>query len=202
MSNYSPINQPQTPMNNLWISLPNFIRTTSWRATTCVSLCLTPIAGAFVVGCADAQNAKHTLHQTQAQQTQSFKPLTGFYAPNEAAIQGQKNALLHFMSQKWQLKSINHIPVGHPVVLDLREFAKGRGFAFTDCDEIFFEFDTQKILGGSLSVVNIERKIGECAHNMGDDIMRILGDLHSFHHQNGVLTFISLKDKIELVPTK
>lgn len=157
-----------------------------------------------MVGCADTQNAKHAqpLHQTHSQETQPFKTLAGFYAPSEVAIEGQKNALVHFIAQKWQLKSINHIPVAHPVTLDLREFPLSKGYAFTECDEIFLEFDTSKILGGALSIINIERKIGECSHNAGDDMMRILGDLHSFHHQNGVLTLISLKDKIELVPAK
>lgn len=85
------------------------------------------------------------------------------------------------------------------VIVDLTNFAKSQGMAYTDCDEIFFEMDTQKILSGSLMTVNLERKMTNCTHNLGDDVMRILGDLHSFSHQDGILTLISLKDKIELV---
>lgn len=182
-------------MNTLWTNLPQFLRTATWRATTCVSLCLPMMNG---LGCADTQNTKplHSLHHTPEA---TLTPLATFTAPNQVVIQGQKNALMHFMAKKWQLKSINHIPVGRMVIVDLTNFAKSQGMAYTDCDEIFFEMDTQKILSGSLMTVNLERKMTNCTHNLGDDVMRILGDLHSFSHQDGILTLISLKDKIELV---
>lgn len=182
-------------MNNLWTNLPHFLRTASWRATTCVSLCL-PMMG--VVSCADTQNTKQ-INAIHHPSEPAFQPLATFTAPNQVVIQGQKNALIHFMAKKWQLKSINHIPAGKQVIIDLSRFAQSQGFAYTDCDEIFFEMDTQKILSGALSTINLERKMKDCTHDVGDDIMRILGDLHSFSHQDGVLTLISLKDKIELV---
>lgn len=186
-------------MKRLWTNLPHFLRTTSWRATTCcVSLCLVPTVGVFVSSCTDSQNTKqiHALHHAP---DTSFAPLPTLSTPNQVVIQGQQNALMHFMARKWQLKSINHIPVGKDVIIDLTHFAKAQGHAHTDCDEIFFEFDISKALVGKLTTINLERKIHECTHDVGDDVMRILGDLHSFSHHDNILTLISLKDKIELV---
>lgn len=185
-------------MNHLWTNLPHFLRTASWRATTCASLCLVPMMGGFVAGCADTQNAKQ-IHAIQHPSEPEFSPLATFTAPNQVVIQGQKNALIHFMAKKWRLKNINHIPVGQEVIVDLSHFTQSTGMVHTDCDEIFFEMDTQKVLSGSLSTISLERKMKDCTHDLGDDIMRILGDLHSFSHKDGVLTLISLKDKVELV---
>lgn len=169
----------------------------SWRATTYASLCLVPFVGLVVTSCADTQNTKqmYAVHQSSANLT----PLPSLSDPSQAVIKGQQNALLHFMARKWQLKSINHIPTAQDVVIDLTNFAHATGQAHTDCDEIVFEFDASKVLSGKLSVLSLERKLHDCTHNMGDDLMRILGDLHSFSHQGDVLTLISLKDTMELV---
>ena len=194
------LSHKKTPIMNSksWTNLSHFLRTASWRATTCASLCLVPMMGVFTTGCADTQGAK-PMHAIQRPSEPAFQPLLTFTAPNQVVVQGQKNALIHFMEKKWRLKNINHIPVGKQVIVDLQQFSQSKGFAYTDCDEIFFEMDTQKALSGTLSIINLERKMKDCTHDIGDDVMRILGDLHSFSHQDGVLTLISLKDKIELV---
>ena len=189
-------------MKTLWTQLPTFLRTTSWRTATCVSL-IFPMTGVYLTGCVDGQNV--AVSQSQALQQNdnvTFKPLATIYDHNHGINEGQKNALIHFIAKRWQIKSINHIPVAHDIIVDLSEFSSNKGYAYTDCDKIFFELDTQKIMNGGLSVINIERQMNNCSHNVGDDIMRLFGDLHSFYHQDGTLTLLSLKDKIELVPSK
>lgn len=190
-------------MKTLWTHLPTFLRTTSWRAATCVSLAL-PMAGVLLTGCMDGQNTQSPTQTRALQQTENttFKPFATIYDPNHGISEGQKNALIHFIAKRWQVKSINHIPVAHDIIIDLSEFASNKGYAYTDCDKIFFELDTSKIMAGGLSVTNIERNMDNCSHNTGDDVMRLFGDLHSFYHQNGALTLLSLKDKIELMPSK
>lgn len=188
-------------MNRSRTNLAQLLRTASWKKTTNIWR-FVPLVGVMSValsGCADTQNPKH-LHAVHHTPNMSFQPLPTLSAPNQVVIQGQQNALTHFMARKWRLKSINHIPAGKEVVIDLTDFTKAQGYAYTDCDEIFFELDTTKVLTSKLATLNLERKMSDCTHSLGDDIMRILGDLHSFSHKNNVLTLISLKDKIELIP--
>lgn len=184
------MNQPRT-------HLPSFLRTASWRVATYSSV-LVPLVGLMMVGCADTQNTQkiHAMHHANEV---NFQPLPTLVAPNQAVIQGQQNALVHFMARKWRLKNINHIPAGKEVIIDLTHFARAEGRIYTDCDEIFVALDTTKVLANRLSTLNLERKMTDCTHSMGDELMRILGDLHSFSHENHQLTLISLKDKIELV---
>ncbi len=167
-----------------------------WQKMAFLSLFATSVG---ITGCNDNANSDGQALE-QANDAKSFKPLATFYTPNQANIHGQQSALNHFLSRRWQLKNINHIPIAEPVSIDLSDFTHGHGTAFTSCDRIDFILDTSKLASGGLSISKIERKMNDCTHNIGDDIMRIFGDLHSFHRKDDVLILISLKDEIELIP--
>lgn len=167
-----------------------------WQKMAFLSLFATSMG---MTGCNDTPSSDGQALE-QKNDAKSFKPLATFYTPNQASIHGQQSALNHFLSRRWQLKNINHIPAAESVSVDLSDFARGRGTASTSCDRIDFVLDTSKLASGGLSISKIERQMNDCTHNMGDDIMRIFGDLHSFYRKGDALILISLKDEIELVP--
>lgn len=127
----------------------------------------------------------------------AFHPL---YKPNDAIDKGQMTALATFFGRQWQLTAINDRASRNMIVIDLRHFGDGYGYAKTECGAIYFRLDTRAVLTGELSVSHIEREITDCPYGIDDDIMRILGDLYSYQRRGDTLHFISLKDKITLIP--
>lgn len=192
-------------MNRLPLSQKVFLYAKArMRGVTEICIC-TPFF--LATACSDNQVADKA-HATKDDSAQiasqpeqiGLKPLTPLYTPNRAVGQGQLNALENYMSKRWQVNRINDTPPAHPVTIDLTTFGSGDGQAITDCGTIYFKLDTAAVLSGGLSIVNIERQLSDCPHTTEDDVMRILGDLYGFTHQDDTLTLLSLKDEITLTP--
>ena len=141
--------------------------------------------------------SEHLRSLAPARPQNSFNPL---YKPNDAIGKGQMTALTAFFGKQWQLVAINGRASRHMIVVDLRHFGDGYGYAKTECGAIYFRLDTRAVLAGELSVSHIEREITDCPYGIDDDVMRILGDLYGYQRQGDTLYFISLKDKITLTP--
>lgn len=153
------------------------------------------------IACSD-EHIKEPATIANESQHASQKPTVPLYTPNSAIGQGQLNALQKYISKKWRLTAINNIPISYPVVIDLTRFQDGLGQAITNCGVIHFELDTTAALSGGLSIVQIERKLTDCSDSTEDDIMRILGDLYGFTHHDNILTLMSLKDELKLIPAQ
>lgn len=186
------------------LSITQLMNGLRMRGVTELCIC-TPFFLATACGDHQAANKTHATTDDSAQvapqkEPSSLKPPTPLYTPNRAVGQGQLNALENYMSRRWQIHHINNTPPSHPVIIDLTAFGSSKGQAITDCGTIYFQLDTTAVLSGGLSIVNIERQLNDCPHTTEDDIMRILGDLYGFAHQDDTLTLLSLKDEITLTP--
>lgn len=107
-------------------------------------------------------------------------------SPTAAIDAGQDLAATSFLAKKWQLQSIDDMPLPHMVVMDFTNIKDGHATMHSPCQSIQVLFDTAQ-LPHKLNVVDIERDLMRCSDSFEDRLMAHLADLISFEKQGGML---------------